>query len=213
MLYINDKKYQVLLTSTNDKFVRGWRQTTNGWVLASQPDNYEETIEHQFNIPIYTLAWDSLNEILYCGQNDGGINRWNFKTDSEDALDSTEAHSRVIMDMIAMPKLQFLASASMDGRLILWDTITNKKKRTYYEHQRGIVSLAFNEALILLFSAGFDHDICVWNPYIDNLIYKISGHTSPLLGVDVIDGTSQVISLDQDGNVRVTDIKKFNIVQ
>jgi len=38
------------------------------------------------------------------------------------------------MDMIAMPKLQFLASASMDGRLILWDTITNKKKRTYYEH-------------------------------------------------------------------------------
>jgi hypothetical protein len=53
----------------------------------------------------------------------------------------------------------------------------------------------------------------VWNPYIDNLIYKISGHNCPILGVHVIEGTSQVISLDQDGNVRVTDIKKFNLVQ
>lgn len=58
------------------------------------------------------------------------------------------------------------------------------------EHSRGITSLAFNEALILLFSAGFDHEICVWNPYIDNLIYKISGHSSPILGVKVIEGTS-----------------------
>ena len=70
------------------------------------------------------------------------------------------------MAMIAMPKLQFLASASLDGNLILWDTIKNTKKRVYKEHRRGIVSLAFNESLILLFSAGFDHEFCVWNPYI-----------------------------------------------
>jgi len=92
--------------------------------------------------------------------------------------------------MIAMPKLQFLASAALDGKLILWDTIENKKKRMYCEHTRGIVGLAFNEALILLFSAGFDHDICVWNPYINDKIYKITGHNFPLLGVKVIEGTS-----------------------
>ena len=68
-------------------------------------------------------------------------------------------HKDVITDMIAMPKLQFLASASLDGNLILWETINNRKKRTYKEHTRGIVSLAFNESLILLFSAGFDHDV------------------------------------------------------
>jgi WD40 repeat protein len=83
-----------------------------------------------------------------------------------------------------------MASAALDKTLILWNTINNKKKRVYREHTRGIVSLAFNEALILLFSAGFDHDLCVWNPYIDNLIYKIQGHSSPLVGVVVIEGTS-----------------------
>ena len=66
-----------------------------------------------------------------------------------------------------------MASAALDCNLILWDTINNRKKRIYKEHTRGIVSLTFNESLILLFSGGFDHDICVWNPYIDNLIFKI----------------------------------------
>ncbi len=53
----------------------------------------------------------------------------------------------------------------------------------------------------------------MWNPYIDNLVYKITGHSSPLLGVKVIDGTTQVVSCDNEGNVRVTDIKKFTNVQ
>lgn len=53
----------------------------------------------------------------------------------------------------------------------------------------------------------------MWNPYIDSLIYKITGHSSPLLTVRVIEGTSQVITLDSDGVVKVTDIKKFNNVQ
>ena len=77
----------------------------------------------------------------------------------------------MITCMITMPKLQFMASGRMDGKLILWDTINKKKKWVYKEHTRGILSLAFNESMILLFSAGFDHKICVWNPYIETLIH------------------------------------------
>jgi len=111
-----------------------------------------------------------------------------------------------------MPKLQFLASAALDKYWILWDTIDNKKKRIYHEHTRGILSLAFNESLILLFSAGFNHEFYVWNPYIDKYIYKIVGHSSPLVGVIVIENTTQLVSLDSDGYVKVWDIKKFNCV-
>ncbi len=39
--------------------------------------------------------------------------------------------SMLITCMITMPKLQFMASGRMDGKLILWDTINNKKKWTY----------------------------------------------------------------------------------
>ncbi|CAD8135461.1 unnamed protein product [Paramecium pentaurelia] len=213
MLYIDDPKYQVLLTSTHDGYVRGWRYQSSGFVLANQPDNDEEMIEHHFNNDIYSMTWDGINEILYCGQKEGQINIWNLKTDTETQLQSEGGHTDVVMDMIAMPKLQFMASASLDGNLILWNTLYNKRERTYKEHTRGIVSLAFNESLILLFSAGFDHNLCVWNPYIESLIFKIQGHSSPVIGVVVIEGTSQIVSLDQEGSVKVWDTKKFNCVQ
>jgi len=86
LLYINDPKYQVLLTSSHDGYVRGWRYQSSGFVLANQPDNDEEMIEHHFSNDIYSMAWDGISEILYCGQKEGGINIWNLKTDTETQL-------------------------------------------------------------------------------------------------------------------------------
>ena len=118
----------------------------------------------------------------------------------------------MITTMITMPKLQFMASGRMDGRLLLWDTINSQRKFTYRGHSRGILSLAFNESMILLFSAGFDHKICIWNPYIETLIHKIEGHLSPILSLRVIEGTHQLISMDSEGIVKVTDTRRFNII-
>jgi len=39
MLYLSDKKYKILLVSTSDGYVRGWKHTPNGIQLAFQPDN------------------------------------------------------------------------------------------------------------------------------------------------------------------------------
>jgi len=38
----------------------------------------------------------------------------------------------------------------------------------------GVQSLAFNEDNILLLSAGFDHEIFIWNPYIGDKKTKTS---------------------------------------
>jgi hypothetical protein len=66
--------------------------------------------------------------------------------------------------------------------------------------------------LILLFSAGFDHQICIWNPYISNLIHKIQAHSSPILTIKAVEGTNQIISLDSEGIVKICDSKKFNVL-
>lgn len=39
MIYLTEKKYRILLVSTSDGFVRGWKYGQNGFVLANQPDN------------------------------------------------------------------------------------------------------------------------------------------------------------------------------
>lgn len=113
--------------------------------------------------------------------------------------------------MIMMPKLQFLATGGYDGKLILWDTISQSKKFKYQEHTRSISSMAFHEGLILLFTAAYDHSICVWNPYIQSLIHKIIGNIN-FIQLDIIPDTNLLIALDAESNVKIREINKFSLV-
>lgn len=134
------------------------------------------------------------------------------------------------MDMIAMPKLQLLASCSLDHKIILWETNGRTKQKVYEEHTRGVVSLAFNESLILLVSAGIDHKILVWNPYIRNKIsiilatdslfpfseksiFQITSHAFPVVSLTMIEKQNHFVSMDSSGAVRVWDVKKFKCIQ
>ena len=76
ILYIKD--LQVLLTSTADGFVRGWRYSSNGFLPALKPKK-TELLEQKFENEIYCMEWDGVNEILYCGQKDGIIRKWDLK--------------------------------------------------------------------------------------------------------------------------------------
>ena len=98
------------------------------------------------------MAWDTNNQALYCGHKNGSISVWNIKTDTINILatscDKSKdvqipiknknnsqlkdlGHDGIVMCMVTMPSLQFLASGGMDGKLILWDRINNKKKKVY----------------------------------------------------------------------------------
>lgn len=119
-------------------------------------------------------------------------------------------HSDVITCLLPLNKLQFLASASLDRKIILWDTIENKKKREYKNyHKKGIVALDFNENLILLISGGFDHEIFVWNPYIDSPVHNLSGHAAPIVSLKFVDNPMHIVSLDSDMTIKIWDSKKF----
>ena len=53
----------------------------------------------------------------------------------------------------------------------------------------GVVSMTFNTEYILLFSAGFDHDIFVWNPYIDSPVLKVTAHSAPIVSLFAVEHT------------------------
>jgi len=77
---------------------------------------------------------------------------------------------------------------------------------TLLSNWQGVVSLTFNSEHILLFSGGFDHDICVWNPYIDTPVYKVQAHNAPIVTLQAIDLTLLLISCDSDGMIKVWDM-------
>lgn len=247
MIFIDDPKYNLQVTSSNDGVIRMFRYSTTGFVIAEDSSQRDHEIVYE-NAQI-VLVWDYVNEILYSGQRDGVINIWDQKSepqfkqlggktaknrrndmldydtkaktkkkaktetdkdkDSKDAM-SQESHTREITAMLPLPKLQFQASASFDKKIILWDTIEDKKKREYAGyHTRGIVALDFNEQSIQLISGGYDHQIFIWNPYIDGPVYKQTGHAAPIVSLKFIKNPLHIVSIDTDSTIKVWDVKKF----
>lgn len=71
--------------------------------------------------------------------------------------------------------------------------------------------MTFHDALILLFTASFDHSVCVWNPYIPSLVYKISCNLN-VVDVQIIPGTNYLAALDTASNLKIREINKFNLI-
>ena len=70
--------------------------------------------------------------------------------------------------------------------------------------------MTFHEGLILLFTAALDHSICVWNPYIPSLIYKIPCNIN-VIQIEIIPGTFYLAALDSASNLKIREIKKFTL--
>lgn len=210
-LFLSEPDMQILLTSCNDGIIRSW--TTNGSHFHSV--NYEGGYPLLCSkAPQKSMAWDSSSRLLYSGDDVGTINIWNYADSKKtDPIKYLDEHDGMVTDLIAVPKLEFLISCSQDKKVILWDMISAAPRRIYRNHTKGVLSLAFNQEYRLLFSAGFDHDIYVWNPYIDSVAFTIEGHNSSLVGVKVIPDSHQVISADIDGWVKVWDIRNLGCSQ
>lgn len=110
-------------------------------------------------------------------------------------IEEKEGHTDIINTMILVPKLHFVVTGGMDGKVLLWDVQTYKLKEVYKEHTRSVVCLTYHPELILVFSAGYDTNICVWNPYTSNLIYKIIGHSTAVTTMTVLNNTNFLISV------------------
>lgn len=118
--------------------------------------------------------------------------------------------------------MDILVSAGMDKRIGMWDIKANQHRAWLekkgsssdeYGHSQGVTSLAYNAEYRMIFSAGFDTHCFVWNPIVERCIFKMEGHTSPLVGVKVVPDTPQIVTGDHDGYLRLWDIRNFRCVQ
>uniref|UniRef100_K3XC49 EF-hand domain-containing protein n=1 Tax=Globisporangium ultimum (strain ATCC 200006 / CBS 805.95 / DAOM BR144) TaxID=431595 RepID=K3XC49_GLOUD len=125
----------------------------------------------------------------------------------------TRSHDDIVLDLLNLPTLESLASASMDRTIRLWDVHTGKHKQQLDGHTKGVRALAYSPEYRFLVSAGFDFDALVWNPYVDQLILRLHGHNNSLCGVEIIPDTPQIVTADVDGVFKVWDIRNFACMQ
>ena len=107
---------------------------------------------------------------------------------------------------LLLGKLQLLAASYYNGNIILWDTLLREFRKFYFDQETGVYSMTYDSQKNYLITAGFNHDIYIYDPYIDNnCIYKLTGHNWSLNSIISIEKESEIISLDILGNIKIWD--------
>ena len=111
---------------------------------------------------------------------------------------------------LLLGKLQLLAASYYNGNIILWDTLLKEFRKFYFDQETGVYSMTYDSQKNYLITAGFNHDIFIYDPYIDNnSIYKLTGHNWSLNSIISIEKESEIISLDILGNIKIWDSLNF----
>ena len=111
---------------------------------------------------------------------------------------------------LLLGKLQLLAASYYNGNIILWDTLLKEFRKFYFDQETGVYAMTYDSQKNYLITAGFNHDIYIYDPYIDNnSIYKLTGHNWSLNSIISIEKESEIISLDILGNIKIWDSLNF----
>eukprot|EP00698_Gefionella_okellyi_P015160 TRINITY_DN4268_c0_g1_i2.p1 TRINITY_DN4268_c0_g1~~TRINITY_DN4268_c0_g1_i2.p1 ORF type:complete len:822 (+),score=180.50 TRINITY_DN4268_c0_g1_i2:76-2541(+) len=167
-------------------------------------------------VPQTTVAFAHATKRVYTGGIDGHIRA--FEIDGLKnvfALDlpSKPIHTKWVTDLLEIPNLGMLLSASMDALVHMMDVETMQVLHTLHEHTKGVSVLDYSKTFRASLSAGYDRDIIMWNPYVRSIFYRLVGHQQPVTGLHAADGSPEVISCDTSGRIKIWDIRTLQCLQ
>ena len=112
--------------------------------------------------------------------------------------------------IVILGKLQLLAAGYYNGNVILWDTMLKDYRKYYTDQDTCIYQIIYDSNKNLLFTCGFDHDIYIYDPYIDgNAVYKLCGHNWSINSIAINSADDELVSIDILGNIKLWDINNF----
>ena len=154
--------------------------------IGSKKNNFEKVIEKVKRIKLY-------------GDNAFMTNKIDF------SLDNVSVSCIKFIE-----KMQFLAAGYYNGTVILWDTILKEHRKFYTDQKTGIYQIEYDISKNLIFTCGFDHDIYIYDPYVDSrCVHKLRGHNYSINSIVCINSGSEFISIDIYGNIKIWDLSNF----
>jgi WD40 repeat protein len=115
-------------------------------------------------------------------------------------------HTNRVPGITYSPDGTRLASASLDGTVILWDVASRKPLATLQGHKDGVIEVAFSPDGTMLASASLDRTIILWDLTRRKPIATLVGHKDGVYGVAFRPDGKQLASASLDHTVILWDV-------
>ncbi|MBX7150177.1 WD40 repeat domain-containing protein [bacterium] len=154
----------------------------------------------------FAIAFDARQTRVATGGYDRKIHVWSFP---ESRFEQTFlGHSGNIMALCFSKDGRYLASSAFDKTLRVWDLETGKAK---YVFNNGLINQMILKNDSLLFGAGQDGAISVWNFSDGTLLRKIKAHDRPIASIALYGNV--LASASEDHTIRLWNCENGKLLQ
>ena len=178
----------VVATSSEDETVRLWD--------ASSGDVLQVITGHESDL--YGLDFSPDGRILATTGADRTTHLWD--AESGELLVLLRGHEREVLAAAFAPDGR-LATAGVDGKILLWDPQTWTVAESA-DHEAPVIDLDFSSDGRLLASAGYDHIIRLWSSTSMKEVRTLTGHEGNIYGVRFEPDGRHLISTGHDHTMR-----------
>eukprot|EP00698_Gefionella_okellyi_P023237 TRINITY_DN7870_c0_g1_i1.p1 TRINITY_DN7870_c0_g1~~TRINITY_DN7870_c0_g1_i1.p1 ORF type:complete len:1084 (+),score=205.12 TRINITY_DN7870_c0_g1_i1:81-3332(+) len=151
-------------------------------------------------------------DLVIVGDTHGLVTGYNSRSLEFEPVIKIQPHDDSVSRVKYYDKLG-LVTCGMDGKLVLHDLDKWQPFNTLVGHKRNVTCFAYAPTARLLISGGFDRDVIVWNPYTQKPIWNLEGHKDSIVGIEVNEADSQIITIGADKVIKVWDMRRLLCVQ
>lgn len=180
-----------------------------------------ETVLQAHNRKITCLSFRPDQKHLAACLEDGNIRIWDYGSEFAQTFSELEttheadnqsqkgiSHTSAVIFVTSSKDGQYVASASLDGLICLWEAKSGTLLRTFAGHDKPVTSLVFSHDAKQLISASNDKTARIWDISGISEPRTLYGHCKGVHSIAIADDGKLVASGSDDHTVRVWDISR-----
>ncbi|GIY64195.1 notchless protein homolog 1, partial [Caerostris extrusa] len=150
----------------------------------------------------YESATSGRPEIMVSGSDDFSMMLWSPEKDSK-CIARMTGHHNLINDVKFSPDMRFIATASFDKSIKLWNGKTGKYISSLYGHVQQVYQIAWSSDSRLLVSGSADSTLKVWDMKTYKIMIDLPGHADEIYAVDWSPDGQRVASGGKDKVIKM----------